>query len=45
MGRRRQRQVERVGGRAYEPRDGHRDDVIKDQFGSRKSHRLLSAIP
>ena len=45
VGWRRQRQMEWVGGRADEPRDGHRDDVIKDQFGPRKSHRLLCAIP
>ena len=45
MGRRRQREVERAGGRADEPRDGHRDDVTQDQLRTGEGHRLLGAIP
>jgi hypothetical protein len=44
MGRRRQREVERAGGRADEPRNGHRDDVTKNQFGQGTGHRLLRAL-
>ncbi len=45
MGRRRQREMERPGGRADEPRDGHRDDVTKNQLWQGTGHRLLRALP
>ena len=32
MGRRGQRQVERPGGRAHQPRDGPRHDLAQDQL-------------
>ncbi len=45
MGRRCEWEMERLGGRADEPRDGHCDDVTKNQFGQGTGHRLLRALP